>query len=118
MKILSLVRALREQYPGLKLFVSENDRHIGVEEINVPPEHRSQGIGTKVMQAIQQYAQTAGKPITLIPESEPGRKAKLLSFYKNLGFSPNKGRKQDQTLSPAFGTNWLWKPKQESPQNV
>jgi len=108
----SLVQSLKEQYPGLVLFVDQNAMRIHVGEIKVPKGQRGQGVGTKVMQAIQRYAQSVGLPIVLSPSPEPRMKARLLKFYRNLGFVPNQGRNKDYTLSSFFGTNWLWRPRQ------
>ena len=107
----ALVQSLKNMYPGIDLFVTENNYRIHVHEIRVlDPKARGQGVGTKVMQAIQQYAQSIGKPIQLTPQGDKGKKAKLLKFYRNLGFYPNKGRHTDYSLSSVFGGDWLWKP--------
>jgi GNAT superfamily N-acetyltransferase len=107
----SIVNSLEQKYPGLHLFVSENDRVIHVHEIKVPPAQQGKGIGSAALRAVQQYAQSVRKPIILSPEPEPRKKAKLHKFYKNLGFRPNKGRYKDYSLSSFFGTNWLWRPE-------
>jgi len=110
-KLNALVDQLKNIYPGLTLFVSENDLKIHVHEIKVKDKNR--GTGTKVMQALQQYARLVGKPITLSPSPEPRKKAKLLSFYKKLGFRNNRGRHQDYTLGSFVGPTWVWRPEQE-----
>jgi len=110
--IQTLVAQLKATYPGLELYVSQTVRDVHVHEIKVPKEQRDGGIGTKVMQAIQQYAQTLGLPVTLSPQPEPKQKARLLKFYKNLGFYNNQGRRKDYSLGGfASGPTWVWRPK-------
>ena len=110
--IQNLVASLKAQYPGLELFVSQTVRDVHVHEIKVPPDNRGQGIGTKVMQAIQGYAQSVGLPVTLSPQPEPRQKARLLKFYKSLGFYNNQGRRKDYSLGGfASGPTWVWRPK-------
>lgn len=104
-----LVATLKDRYPGLTLFVSENALRIYIHEIRTNPP--GQGVGTKVIEALQQYAQSVGKPIVLSPQSDRGKKAKLLNFYKNVGFYPNTGRRKDYSLSNFVGTTWLWRPR-------
>jgi GNAT superfamily N-acetyltransferase len=111
--IISLVEKLKLQYPGLILFVSQSDRDIHVHEIKSPVKNK--GIGTQVMMAIQQYAQSVGLPITLKPQPEPRSKEKLLRFYKRLGFYHNHGRRKDYSISSMFGPTWVWRPNKNIP---
>jgi GNAT superfamily N-acetyltransferase len=103
-----LVESLKNIYPGLTLFVSERSNEIHIHEIKV--ENKNKGTGTKVMQAIQQYARLVGKPITLSPQPEPRKKAKLLKFYKGLGFHNNSGRRKDYRYGGIGGPTWIWRP--------
>lgn len=110
-KLDSLVQSLKGIYPGLDLFVSERSNEIHVHEIKV--KDKNKGTGTKVMQALQQYAQLVGKPITLTPQPEPRKKAKLLKFYKSLGFYNNSGRKKDYRYGGIGGPTWMWRPQNQ-----
>jgi len=123
---------LEKQYPGLFLSVSLNaageppsllaqsslyqkpkwarSSHIHIQQITVPKELQGQGIGTKVIMAIQEFAKSVGLPITLMPSPEPRMKAKLYKFYTSLGFRPNKGRHKDYSLSSFFGATLVWRP--------
>ncbi len=106
----NLTQSLKTQY-GIELYVTQNAYQIHIHEIKVPEQKRNQGIGTKVIQAIQQYAQSVNLPITLSPEPESRQKGNLERFYRSLGFKPNKGKSKDYSISSFFGTTWLWRPK-------
>lgn len=108
-----LINNFKSQYPGLELHVYQNEYRIAIKSIRLPRELRNQGLGTKIIKSIQDYAQTVGLPIVLIPQPESRMKAKLHRFYKNLGFTPNVGRKIDYALSSFTGGDWLWKPKKK-----
>jgi ribosomal protein S18 acetylase RimI-like enzyme len=104
----SLVTKLEESYPGLTLSAYEADYKIHIQEIRV--ENKGQGIGTKVIRELQEYARRVDKPIVLSPEPEPRKKQALFRFYKSLGFVVNKGRKRNYMLSLPFGPTMYWKP--------
>ena len=99
------------QYPGLQLFVYRGVNCIHISEIRLPKEMQGHGIGTKVIQAIQSYAQKVNLPITLSPQPDRGRKAKLLKFYSSLGFKQNSGRNKDYSLGSTFGPTMVWRPR-------
>jgi GNAT superfamily N-acetyltransferase len=108
-----LVQSLEQQYPGLDLHAFETIYSVEVAQIKVPEELQGQGIGTGVIKAIQSFAQKLGKPIVVIPSPERGKKAALNRFYRQQGFTHNKGRNQDYRLSKPFGPTMYWKPKPE-----
>lgn len=103
-----LLTELRREYAGLQIDAFESAAYIELMGINV--ENKGHGIGTKVIEALQEYARRVGKPIVLRPEPEPRKKAALFRFYKNLGFVVNKGRKRDYALSSPFALTMYWKP--------
>ena len=103
-----LIIRLQESYPGLQLSAYEASHKIELSKIEV--ENRGQGVGTRVIKEIQEYARRVGKPIVLRPEPEPRKKQALLKFYKSLGFVVNKGRQQDYTLSSPFAVTMYWRP--------
>ena len=102
---------LMAKYPGLYLFVSENNYRIEISSINVPEEQRNKGIGSAVLKAIQDYAHSVNKPIVLSPEPEPRKKVALNRFYKTNGFVHNKGKNRDYRLSSMGGPTMLWRPR-------
>ena len=103
---------LKAEYPGLDLDVweSSND-YIELAMIRLPKEMQSQGIGTKVIREIQDYANQVGKPIVISPQPGRGKKKSLESFYRNLGFVRNRGRNMDYQLSSFFGPTSYWRPE-------
>jgi len=105
-----LNEALEKEYPGLSLFVWENELKVYVSEIRLKPEMQNQGIGTAVMRRIQEYATKVGKPVVLHPQPDSRKKEKLTNFYKNLGFIDNKGRKTDYRLTEPFARTMYWRP--------
>jgi len=107
----TLVQSFKDQYPGLILYVDQHPNKIYLAEIKVPPGMRDQGIGTKIMLALQKYAQSVNLPLVLSPSPEKGQKARLIRFYKGLGFKQNAGRYKDYSLSSPFAATWIWRPQ-------
>lgn len=82
------------------LFIHEKrDGTISLDNMVVKKEFRNQGVGTKILNDLINYADDNGKIITLTPTSEFGTKAKLTKWYKANGFVENKGRNADYSLS-------------------
>ena len=78
---------------GIDLVVSDKNGIITVHKIVVPEDQRNQGAGTAVMQRLIDHAENSGKAIALTPSDDfDGSKSRLQSWYKQLGFSENKGR--------------------------
>lgn len=112
-----LVRALEHhlesefpQLEDLDLYAKQEDV-IYVGSIRVKKEFRGQGIGSKVMMKIIEFADKNKLIIVLHPEPEPRYKEKLLRFYSNLGFVKNKGRHMDYRLSEPFGLTMVRRPR-------
>ena len=99
----ALVAELKKQYPIQDLDVYENNYAIEIKSIRIQPDARSMGYGSAIIRKIQEYAKGKNLQIMLHPEPESRKKAALHSFYKNLGFKPNKGRRMDYALSNPFG---------------
>jgi hypothetical protein len=82
------------------LVVWDGRTSVDVSKIVVNPEHRNQGIGTKIMNDVIAYANSVNKPVSLSPSKDFGGKiGKLKQFYGGLGFKPNKGRNKDFRIS-------------------
>ena len=84
---------------GLDIFISasKDKLELNLSQIVVPKEMRNQGIGTKAMQDITNYADQTGNRITLTPSTSFGATSvdRLKNFYKQLGFVENKGKFKD-----------------------
>jgi|LakMenE18May11ns_1017448.scaffolds.fasta_scaffold9620617_2 GNAT superfamily N-acetyltransferase len=103
---------LKIKYPTVDVDAYENKFRIELMNLKVAPEHQGQGIGSKVIQELQHYARSQGKPIVLRPEAERGRKKDLERFYKGLGFVDNKGRNIDYSLSSPVAKTMYWRFKE------
>lgn len=109
-KLDELVRHLKSSFPGLDLYVYETLKTIHVSRINVPKDQRGQGIGSKVLTALKDYARQVSKPLVLVPEAERGKKQALEDFYKSNDFVYNKGRRKDWNITVPFAKSMYWKP--------
>jgi predicted GNAT family N-acyltransferase len=89
---------------GLKIFISNRGYNISVEKIIVPADKRGTGMGTEFMKELIDLADKENAVISLSPSTEFGAKsmAKLLNFYKKLGFIENKGKNKDYTISDTY----------------
>ena len=96
------LQAIKEKYGGvLKTWsVYEYDDEISVSLVTVKEDKRGEGYGREVFEALNAYADSTGKTITLTPDSSFGTsKSALIRFYKSLGFVLNKGRNKDYEIS-------------------
>lgn len=85
---------------GIEAYISESRGQLNLSTIKVPKEARNQGTGTRAMRLLVEYADRTGQRITLSPSSDFGSsKARLIQFYKRLGFVENKGRNKDFSIS-------------------
>lgn len=82
---------------GVVSTVHEKDGRISLDRIVAPA--RGEGIGTKAMQTLAQYADATGQTIELSPSTDFGAssRSRLVKFYKRFGFKENKGRSKDFT---------------------
>ena len=72
---------------GMQAIINENDNEINIAMIVVDESYRCQGIGTKYILEIIEYAKKYNKIVTLIPSDIYGGKLRRLKkFYKRLGF--------------------------------
>lgn len=69
------------------------ERHLSIDQIVVEKEARSAGHGTAAMREVLNWADANGVTVSLTPAGDLGTpKAKLVAWYRKLGFVPNKGR--------------------------
>lgn len=93
-----LTKKLREEFPELEiLWIVEHDSAIRLSDIEVKPEYRNKGIGSKVIQRIKEYAKSVGKPIILSAYPQPGKKTALNRFYARSDFK-KPGRSKNYSL--------------------
>jgi len=79
-----------EYLDGLDIY--EDSKSIKIPRIIVKEEYRNEGIGSKIMNDIVDYADKTVKIITLTPSSDfGGNKNRLIQFYKKFGFKLNRG---------------------------
>lgn len=96
---------VKEHYGLEDLWISKiDDKTIYLMSIIVPKELRKQGIGTKVMNNITQFADERGLRVILSPATKDPHHGttsygRLVDFYKQFGFKQNKGRNKDFTTS-------------------
>jgi len=112
----SFMRSLIQQHPqldDLHFYITYNPNVLHLSTLKVRKEFRNQGIGSKVLTAIKEFADKRGLFITLSPQAESRYKKKLDMFYKSHGFIPNRGRKKDYRLSSFFGPIMFRKPEQK-----
>lgn len=79
---------------GLDIY--ENRGSLILSRIIVNDECRGQGVGTKIMKDLVDYADHNGQIVALTPSSDfGGSKNRLVQFYKRFGFKMNKGANKD-----------------------
>jgi predicted GNAT family acetyltransferase len=80
-----------EYLVGLDIY--ENRTSLKLSRIIIKPEFRGEGVGSKIMEDLVNYADQNKQMIVLTPSSDfGGNKNRLVQFYKRFGFKPNKGQ--------------------------
>lgn len=88
---------------GIESYMTERNDYIILSKIVIPEENRNNGIGTKAMNLLCEYADTNNKIIACTPDSSYGGKlTKLKSFYKKFGFIENKGKNRDFYINESY----------------
>ena len=95
-------RSLRERY-SIELWVtppkwgdSYEPNIVKIDSIYVPEERRNEGVGSKVMQELCDWADQHNIILSLTASGDfGGSVTKLKRFYPRFGFVPNKGRNKD-----------------------
>lgn len=102
---------LKSEFNLRSLNLSEtSDGDIYISMIAVDKSQLGQGIGTKVMNKIINYADKVGKRIVLTPGKTDKSfgttsQTRLIDFYKRFGFILNKGRNKDFSISELMYRN-------------
>jgi len=76
-----ILNQIKELYPDVRIYISENDKQIYLHNLQVPPEKRGQGIGKNIIKLLKDYAKLKNKPLSLEPSPDRGYKKKLEKFY-------------------------------------
>lgn len=76
----------------ISLEVWDNGEYLELQSIVVPKSERKQGIGTKIMNLLTDYADETGKDMYLTPDVGLGASSfnRLVKFYKRFGFEKNR----------------------------
>ena len=100
-KLDAIIQNLESQ--GLKIDASynPNKQQISLSRLVVPQEMRSQGVGTKAMQDLVNFADEQNALMQLSPSTDFGATSlnRLKDFYKRFGFVPNTGKYKDYSIS-------------------
>lgn len=87
----------------LSFFCYERDRYIELSMISIKKEHRNQGIASRIMKRLCQYADKVEKPILLTPDHPEGDRemsaSALIRFYEKFDFQRNKGSIKDTSMA-------------------
>jgi predicted GNAT family acetyltransferase len=95
-KIKENIESILTSKYGVEVDIYERADYIELSKIIVPKQMRGQGIGSKVMKELIEYAKQNKKDIFLTPSNSfGGNKTGLDKFYKSLGFKSNSGRNRD-----------------------
>ena len=81
---------------NITLDLYDNGRWLELSRIVIPKDQRGQGIGSKVMQRIVDFADKENRKIYLTPSKDFGASSvsRLEKFYKGFGFEKNTYRNE------------------------
>jgi len=85
-----VLRDLEDKY-GIDLDLYDNGKYLELSRIVIPKDKRGEGIGSEIMQEINDYADSKGLKIYLTPSKDFGATStsRLEKFYKDHGFVKN-----------------------------
>lgn len=91
---------------GLKVdaYYNPNKNSVSLSRLVVPKESRGQGIGSKAMQDLINFADEKQALMELSPSTDFGASSvnRLKDFYSRFGFVPNTGRAKDFSISESM----------------
>jgi len=94
---------LQDAFPDVDFSLSQRGNQATLNKVIVPKEQRGKGVGSEFMSALTKAADTEGTQLALSPSADfGGNKARLVDFYKQFDFVPNKGRKIDFSVSESM----------------
>lgn len=86
--------------PAGRLWVAREPTELRLVDISLLPAHRGSGLGTTLLQALQQEATATGKPLRLsVARDNPARR-----LYARLGFTTVEGTEAD--AAPYLALEW------------
>lgn len=88
----------------LEAYLNQKSETVSLPRISVKKEYRSQGLGTKAMNDLCEFADEFQLTIVLSPSTDFGGTsvARLKKFYERFGFVQNKGRNKDFAISESM----------------
>jgi predicted GNAT family N-acyltransferase len=91
-----MVLAELEDEFNIELDLYDNGKWLELSRIVIPKDQRGQGIGSKVMQRIVDFADKENRKIYLTPSKDFGASSvsRLEKFYKEFGFEKNTYRNE------------------------
>ena len=99
----NLQRLLQDRY-GIDLWLSSKaDDLVVLSKIVVPEGKQGQGIGTRAMEDLTEWADREDVTVATTPSGDfGGNVGRLRSFYKSFGFVPNEGAEKDFRTSESM----------------
>ena len=103
-KLDSIIKNLESQGLNVDAFYNPKSNQISLSRLVVPKESRGQGIGTKAMQDLVDFADEQNALMQLSPSTDFGATSinRLKDFYKRFGFVPNTGKYKDFSISESM----------------
>ena len=103
-QVTSLAQQLSNEFGSTVDLYLTKQNDLKLDSIIVPKDKRQQGIGSEIVQRINNFADQNGLRTILttgIRDSHVGTtsQSRLNKFYKQFGFLPNKGRNKDFTIT-------------------
>jgi predicted GNAT family N-acyltransferase len=94
----------RWESSGLKIDTQFDGKEIHLSRIVVPKTSRGEGLGTKAMHDLVEFADKYKLVMTLTPSTDFGASSveRLKKFYQQFGFVNNKGRHADYAISASM----------------
>lgn len=99
--------------------LSETGGSLSIDDIEISPSLRSQGIGSDVIRQLQERARQEGRPLTLTSDAMRGTDAqrRQRSLYERLGFEANSGpsRVSERIGSRNVTPEYVWRGEPVAP---
>jgi GNAT superfamily N-acetyltransferase len=99
--------------------LSETGGSLSIDDIEISPSLRSQGIGSDVIRQLQERARQEGRPLTLTSDAMRGTDAqqRQRSLYERLGFEANTGpgRVSERIGSRNVAPEYVWRGEAVAP---
>lgn len=103
-----MLKLIRDTWISLgvevEAYLNARSQTVSLPRISVQKSHRNEGLGTKAMKDLCQFADEFKLAITLSPSTDFGASSvsRLKKFYERFGFVQNKGRNKDFAISDSM----------------